>query len=237
MIRFCGESNSQLNVSNASVKSTSFTDTELDVDPEPTDYSQRYKERPIDDFIAPRSSNKPEVTGSEDSVKVYITEGTPLNFSLASSLSDLRDGALTAIDEEKNSILQNIENSDKCIENDLKQNSSEKKMIENKPKVMFKKPIPPPKPKFSISPNKETLDQKNCNKSPKEAQSVTFADNRIKSSVSTNSIVSIDISNENICEETPLMFSRSSSLASLSDCEVKSDVCQSSVVSEFRFEL
>ncbi len=61
---YCGESLSQINISNSSTKSSTFTDTELDVDPEPTDYSQRYKEQPVDEFTAPRSL---------DSVKVYRT--------------------------------------------------------------------------------------------------------------------------------------------------------------------
>ena len=235
-ISCCGESNSQLNISNASVKN-SFTDNELDADPEPTDYSQRYKERPIDDFIAPRCK-KPEVIGSEDSVKVYITEGTPLNFSLASSLSDLREASLTAIDEEKNSLLAESENIDKCVQNEFNEQTQQKKNNdENIAKPVFKKPILPPKPKFITSPTKEVRNEMSDNKIQLETKSVTFIDNPIESSVSTNSIVNIGLSNENICEETPLMFSRSSSMGSLSDCEVKSDICQSSVVSEFRFAL
>ncbi|CAG2109249.1 unnamed protein product, partial [Medioppia subpectinata] len=281
---YCGESNSQMNIS---AKSSSFTDAELDVDldcdpeptdyskrykeraiddfiaprcirprvrqldvdldcdPEPTDYSKRYKERAIDDFIAPRcnTSHKPEVAACEDSVKVYKTEGTPLNFSLASSLSDLRDTGLTFAEEKKDlcaslaaNDAHNSTTFDAIAQHYKHCNNSDIK-TSDKPRVMFKKPTLPPKPKFTISPKKPTIDEsvEECDHSHKiepnnsANNSVVFDDNLMKASISTNSIVS----NENICEETPLMYSRSSSINSLSDCEIKSDVCQSSVVSEF----
>ena len=69
---------------------SSFLEADIGDDPAPTDYSQRFMEQTLDDFIPPRCTSKSEHIG-EDTVKVYQTEGTPLAFSLAPSLSDLRD--------------------------------------------------------------------------------------------------------------------------------------------------
>ncbi|CAG2109602.1 unnamed protein product, partial [Medioppia subpectinata] len=162
----------------------------------------------IDDFIAPRcnTSHKPEVAACEDSVKVYKTEGTPLNFSLASSLSDFRDTGLTFAEEKKDLCASLAANSTTFDAIAHQCNSSDSKTTD-KPRVMFKKPTLPPKPKFTISPKKPTIDEtvEECDQSNQ-----------------------IDISAKSI-----LMYSRSSSINSLSDCEIKSDVCQSSVISEF----
>ena len=195
------------------MKGSSFVEV-LDEDPEPTDYSQRYQERPIDDFPL---TDKPEVVGNEDSVKLYMTEGTPLNYSLVSSLTDLREAALTCIDEEKKSIVAIIENQSQPMAAKSEQ-TEEKKVV----KVSFKKPVPPPKP------NLRNIQKKDVKCLPPTKEESAKAEEQEEEDNSKSNNESNDL-----CKETPLMYSRSSSLGSLSDCELKSDVCQSSVVSEF----
>lgn len=142
----CGDANCQISISNSTTQS-SFIDSEAD--PEPTDYSKRYKEHPIDDFTAPRSSNK-ETGGAggggggggggcEDSVKIYQTEGTPLAFSLAPSLSDLRELDL------QDSDCKLKQASPKSID-ELADNFANLEL--KKQDKLYKKPSIPPKPKF-----------------------------------------------------------------------------------------
>ncbi len=153
-------------------------------------------------------------------------EGTPLNFSLASSLTDLREAGLRSINEEKETKFE------ETLTNIIAETNNSPETNE---KAIFRKPIPPPKPKFSI-PLKNAITGENIAVvNQTDTKSVTFGDG-INISTS-NQTKSLNKSNENVCEETPLMFSRSSSLGSLSSCDVKSDVCQSSVISEFRFVL
>lgn len=57
-----------------------------------TDYSIKYKEQNVDEFTTSRRNHSTKTeTGACDSVKIYQTEGTPLLFSLAPSLSDLSE--------------------------------------------------------------------------------------------------------------------------------------------------
>lgn len=124
---------------------SSSTDYLEEEDPAPTDYSQRFKEQVIDDFSTPQSASKNDST-CEDTVKVYQTENTPLAFSLAPSLSDLRDVGPSSfssssrgpMDENKHKQMQDL--SDR-FSNSLDMNKSNVQM-----EKLFKKPILAPKP-------------------------------------------------------------------------------------------
>ncbi|XP_054155046.1 adenomatous polyposis coli protein-like [Oppia nitens] len=255
-----------------------FTNSMLDADPEPTDYSIRYKERPIDDFVAPRLVPPAVATGPthastacDDSVKVYNTEGTPLNFSLASSLTDLRAAGMSSIDEEKRSLTNPDFNDiqdhhqhhhhrsnggpiDQSADDDCDAAATTRRQ-QQKPLILYNKPTLPPKPKFLSQSTSSGNIKQNMNgfstvaaadgtttpPSPipddgsrdgagggdhhRSYCSQTFIGDQQQQNVTNNG--------QDYGEVTPMMFSRSSSMSELSDCDVKSDICQSSVVSEF----
>ncbi len=114
-------------------------------DPAPTDYSQRFKELVIDDFAPPQSASKSDASAGEDTVKVYQTENTPLAFSLAPSLSDLRE---TALFERFGSLQLN---SSKSMQDDK---------LFKKPSFLTPKPLPI---KFASSSSSTSY---NCSKIP-----------------------------------------------------------------------
>ena len=87
-----------------SKKKPAFADeTEL-CEEKPTDYSLRFQESEDLDLIASKSGDKSEQL-FDDSVKTYYTEGTPMDtpyvFSTATSMSDLREPAILEEEEEE----------------------------------------------------------------------------------------------------------------------------------------
>lgn len=96
---FCGDAKCQ-NFTNNNKSSTVTTVAtkraslvnELD-DDYTTDYSERYKEKNLNDNKNVLPVNRQSAIGEdpEDSIKVYETEGTPLMFSLSSSLQDINN--------------------------------------------------------------------------------------------------------------------------------------------------
>lgn len=125
-------------------KTCSSTEYLEEEDPAPTDYSQRFKEQVIDDFSTPQSASKNDGT-CEDTVKVYQTENTPLAFSLAPSLSDLRDVGASAFNSSSRGPME--EGKHKQVQ-DLSDRFSSLEMSKSSMQVekLFKKPVVAPKP-------------------------------------------------------------------------------------------
>lgn len=71
--------------------------TSSENDDQPTDFSLRYPEEDEASKTRGKKERQPEdkeeeeYLGADDSVQTYFTEGTPLNFSTATSLTDLRE--------------------------------------------------------------------------------------------------------------------------------------------------
>lgn len=231
----CGDANCQISMSNSTTQN-SFIDTELEVDPEPTDYSKRYKEHPIDDYTSPRSTSKPETGGCEDTVKVYQTEGTPLAFSLAPSLSDLRDLDIKNVYDDSNCNTKQLlkTTSPKTVSMDEISENFNSMNIKNSKDVskMYKKPVLPPKPKFGSSSsaynlknlssiNEESFEQNEKSHNESTASTTMSIGNRSKFDA-TFSPKKLDQANmtcpnlkEQHCDESPILFTRSNSINSM----------------------
>ena len=87
-----------------SKKKPAFTDEAELCEEKPTDYSLRFQESEDLDLIANKAGDKSEQL-FDDSVKTYYTEGTPMDtpyvFSTATSMSDLREPAILEEEEEE----------------------------------------------------------------------------------------------------------------------------------------
>ncbi|XP_064481456.1 uncharacterized protein LOC135394576 isoform X2 [Ornithodoros turicata] len=171
-----------------------YAETDLDNLDETTDFSQKYKER-VDSYQNYNGSQikRPDAmknfeypveeastSFSQDTVKVYCTEGTPVAISSASSLTDLRHVADVG----------NVPKSRRRDDRKPKEVQIEETEIEtyNESKSTNKQDrslLPAEKERHGTPPTKET-------------KMVSF------------------VEEINFAEETPLMFSRSSSLGSLS---------------------
>ncbi|XP_059490549.1 adenomatous polyposis coli protein-like isoform X3 [Neocloeon triangulifer] len=68
-----------------------YAETDLDNPDQPTNYSLRYGEEEEEEEKPSPGAYYQHSAAHEDSVKTYYTEGTPLNFSTATSISDLRE--------------------------------------------------------------------------------------------------------------------------------------------------
>lgn len=182
----------------ANSNSSSFLVSELDTqdDPEPTDYSQRFQEQLMDDFAAPRSNSK---NGSEDTVKVYQTENTPLIYSLAPSLSDLRD----LPDQSKQAYSNENDDESKSKLNDL---SDRFHSLE-----LAKRPILPPKPghKPYLPNSNSAYHLKNLGSIHEEGPSPLEENGK-------NALLSKSIStHDSIAPSPPMIFPRSNSINSV----------------------
>ncbi|CAH0552603.1 unnamed protein product [Brassicogethes aeneus] len=234
-----------------------YAETDLD---QPTDYSLRYAEDDSDSDICNKSSKAEFV---QDTVKTYCTEDTPyetpFNFSTATSMSDLRLEDKTVIDNDKSTKIlpkskeiKNEDEKERCSTEDISE-------IENLPK---KDKIPksefssglmsPEKPinyceegtpgyfsrvssfgSLNSIPVNETLkDVKEETSLEPEVVEKTIVEKQVFKSPAESKVVKFE-QQVNYAEETPLMFSRSSSLASLDSIEQHSiHDDRSSVVSD-----
>lgn len=68
-----------------------YAETDLDNPDQATNYSLRYGEQEEEEEEEQEAKPPYFRSAAEDSLKTYYTEGTPLNFSTATSVSDLRD--------------------------------------------------------------------------------------------------------------------------------------------------
>lgn len=217
---------------------TMYAETDLD---QPTDYSLRYAEDDSDSDRCNKISKTEAPEFVQDTIKTYCTEDTPyetpFNFSTATSMSDLRIDDKAAI-VDKLDDLKAVDVAVKEISNNrrgkIKSEFSSGLMSPEKPVKYCEEGTPgyfsrvpscgslnsihvndPPKQELKEYNSKKEL--RRVNKFPAEPKAVKFEE-----------VV-------NYAEETPLMFSRSSSLASLDSIEQHSiHDDRSSVVSDFR---
>ncbi|CAG9838038.1 unnamed protein product [Diabrotica balteata] len=229
-----------------------YAETDLD---QPTDYSLRYAEDDSDSEIA-KNEDTIKTYCTEDT-----PYETPFNFSTATSMSDLRIDDKQVIDndklkdrEHKNSkkISESPEEKERCSTEDISDLDHRTKLTEKIPKSELSSGLMSPEkpvnyaeegtPGYfsrvssfgsltSIPANeriKETKESENRNlENVKNVEKIST-----KSSVETKAVKFERV--VNYAEETPLMFSRSSSLASLDSIEQHSiHDDRSSVVSDF----
>ncbi|XP_022249852.1 adenomatous polyposis coli protein-like isoform X2 [Limulus polyphemus] len=207
----CSPHLSPLNVKNSDgskgVVCKDFSEMNLDSPDQPTDFSQKYRENleetdsyeempPVSPKVKSFRDRRKQPSINDDSLKIYCTEGTPLNFSTASSLTDLHDlpdAESTAVKLPRKVDSESV--NQQSVDQDELKKTHKKSIIEEK----------------------ATLEKKTtvC-QNDKEVKTVTFGEK------------------VNYAEETPLMFSRSSSLGSLSSFDqhsIQDD--RSSIVSDF----
>lgn len=202
---------------------TEYQETNLD---QITDYSTRYTENQFEEETQTKGRN---IISSEDTMRSYNTEGTPQVISKAGSLTDLRKDKLikeTEKNDDKNekfsenaSGLQSPEKTiNYCVEgtpgnfsrndslSDLEEGNHSPKVpiISSQPSTSK---IPPP---LLIKKEIGSIEKESVAATPK---SVTFV--------------------TNLADETPLMFSRTSSMGSIDSVEQQGFDDKSSVVSDF----
>ncbi|RZC37957.1 adenomatous polyposis coli protein, partial [Asbolus verrucosus] len=215
---------------------TMYAETDLD---QPTDYSLRYAE---DDSDSEECNKIPKAETAEfvqDTIKTYCTEDTPyetpFNFSTSTSMSDLRIDEKAPIDNKSDAEAKQANPKDKIV----KSGFSSGLMSPEKPVNYCEEGTPgyfsrvdscgslnsipvndPPKQDLKEG-NLES--EKVCDKEPRRVGKFPSETKAVK----FEEVV-------NYAEETPLMFSRSSSLASLDSIEQHSiHDDRSSVVSDF----
>lgn len=256
-----------------------YAETDLDDLDQPTNYSLRYTEDADAISAVPGYSAYAE---NDDTMRTYCTEDTPLNFSSANSLLDLRESSdkekLSIADEkeftenEKNAQCEQYENrsckSDNTgsrVTTSKAENMQEKSTLCDKPTTYFVEGTPvcfSRASSLSSLHSSDVNDQLNvntvCNESReqniKEVTPPHKANTGVKH-IGTPSLPSsekavnrckadkgpaekegktVTFGEENFSEETPLMFSRCSSLGSLSSFEQHSiHDDRSSVISDF----
>ncbi|XP_014209190.1 adenomatous polyposis coli homolog [Copidosoma floridanum] len=205
-----------------------YAETDLD---QPTDYSLRYAEEDMYEEDEEDSrfycSDQPE----EDVVRTYYTEGTPSNFSTATSVSDLltlespREGDEAAykhqqfLQDQKENVHEKSEKAAKDCKNRIRQkfasNAAKIPALEEPPREVGNHQLVHRKLEKTCTPPQSPAEV--CDRSNKEGKAVSFI-----------------VEENNYAQETPLMFSRSSSLDSLSEFEQESiQDDRSSIVSDF----
>lgn len=219
-----------------------YAETDLD---QPTDYSLRYAEDDSDSEICTKN---PEYI--QDTIKTYCTEDTPYEtpfiFSTATSMSDLRvDKQIIDNDKVSEQVTKNKETTNKSF--DEKDHCSTEDISDaatKKPKSEFSSGLmSPEKPVnyceegtpgyFSRVSSFGSMNSLPANETLKNE---TKDEEKTKSDKKTLETKAVKFEQQvNYAEETPLMFSRSSSLASLDSIEQHSiHDDHSSVVSDLR---
>ncbi|XP_057666921.1 adenomatous polyposis coli homolog isoform X2 [Diorhabda carinulata] len=226
-----------------------YAETDLD---QPTDYSLRYAEDDSDE----------EITKNEDTLKTYCTEDTPyetpFNFSTATSMSDLRIDDKQVIDNDKlkeretkasKKISESPEEKERCSTEDI---SDLNKLSDKIPKSELSSGLMSPEKPINYAeegtpgyfsrvssfgsltsiPANETI--KGRKQSTANTETTTKPEEKVSPKPPTEGKAVKFERVVNYAEETPLMFSRSSSLASLDSIEQHSiHDDRSSVVSDF----
>ncbi|CAH1173663.1 unnamed protein product [Phaedon cochleariae] len=236
-----------------------YAETDLD---QPTDYSLRYAEDDSDSEICDKKTEYVQDTVKTYCTEDTPYE-TPFNFSTATSMSDLRLDDKSVIDNDKlketvpkvnkeNS--ENLEEKDRCSTEDISDCEAQTKLVDKIPKSELSSGLlSPEKPvnyaeegtpgyfsrvssfgSITSIPANEKL--KNIEESGLESERVpdTKPAEKVfpKTPTETKNVKFERV--VNYAEETPLMFSRSSSLASLDSIEQHSiHDDRSSVVSDF----
>lgn len=216
-----------------------YAETDLD---QPTDYSLQYAEDDSDSDCDKVSKNEGEEF-VQDTIKTYCTEGTPyetpFNFSTATSMSDLRveTSDKTSVKERDDVVeASNREFKENTDTGLVKSFYSPGLMSPEKPVTYCEEGTPG---YFSRVSSLSSLAAFSTNDGVKEndqsekaaGTSAMKPTNKMSSSPGETKVVKFEL---NYAEETPLMFSRSSSLASLDSIEqhsIRDD--RSSVISDF----
>ncbi|XP_046736821.1 adenomatous polyposis coli protein-like isoform X7 [Diprion similis] len=195
-----------------------YAETDLD---QPTDYSLRYAEDDTDEEEKQNSgyfAENEQAFVPEDTVKTYCTEGTPyetpFNFSTATSMSDLR------VDDSKDTDVSK-KNPMKIVENNRKDKES---TFEPSPEESSSE----------IIANNGSESRNNVSERSSDQVSPEKADKYCEEAVDKEGKMVTFGGEDHYAEETPLMFSRTSSLGSLGGFEQHSiHDDRSSVVSDF----
>ncbi|CAH1989415.1 unnamed protein product [Acanthoscelides obtectus] len=231
-----------------------YAETDLD---QPTDYSLRYAEDDSDSDICNKITKTEPQEFVQDTVKTYCTEDTPyetpFNFSTATSMSDLRMDEKQIIDNDKmkkeehkikKEVTKDVEEKERCSTEDISEKNDKIPKSELSSGLMS-----PEKPVnyaeegtpgyFSRVSSFGSLNEMKNESKDADKTIVEAADdkNEEKPALKATTTETKAVKFEQVAdcaEETPLMFSRSSSLASLDSVEqhsIHDDI--SSVISDF----
>nr|CAH7717003.1 unnamed protein product [Callosobruchus chinensis] len=230
-----------------------YAETDLD---QPTDYSLRYAEDDSDSDICSKIGKTEPQEFVQDTVKTYCTEDTPyetpFNFSTATSMSDLRMDDKQIIDNDKmkkgehkgkKEVAKDVEEKERCSTEDISEKNDKIPKSELSSGLMSpEKPVNyaeegTPGYFSRVSSFGSLNDMKNESKEAEKTVPESTDKNEEKPLPKPNTSETKAVKFEqavNYAEETPLMFSRSSSLASLDSIEQHSiHDDRSSVISDF----
>lgn len=208
----CSDSNSEGNVFG------DYAETDLD---QPTDYSLRYAEDDTDEDEKQNSgyfAESEQAFVPEDTVKTYCTEGTPyetpFNFSTATSMSDLRVDDAKDTEISKKPLVKTVQ----AVRKD-NESTFEPSVEESDSQI--------------VADNDSEI-QKNVSERSSDQVSPEKSDNYCEEVVDKEGKMVTFGGEDHYAEQTPLMFSRCSSLGSLGGFEQHSiHDDRSSVVSDF----
>ena len=206
-------SNSPLDLS----KKTGSTDLTETCEEKPTDYSLRYQESE-----EPDKEGKPEPL-FEDAVRTYYTEGTPMDtpaiFSTATSMNDLREPAIAEEDETEETKLENVDSTMQYAVEGTPLTFSRAESLSDLEEAEDTKLAVIPEMKEEKAMTETAGEKREESKTPpvKDIKTVKFIGDTggAGGSQSGQSI-------QRNPQETPMMFSRASSIASLDSFDQQS---------------
>ena len=205
-------SNSPLDLS----KKTASPDLAEACEEKPTDYSLRYQESE-----EPDKEGKPEPL-FEDAVRTYYTEGTPMDtpaiFSTATSMNDLREPAIAEEDETEETKLENVDSTMQYAVEGTPLTFSRAESLSDLEEVEDTKLAVIPETKEEKAMTETAGEKEEESKTPpaKELKTVKFT-----GETTAGGGHSSQASQRNP-QETPMMFSRASSIASLDSFDQQS---------------
>ena len=207
-------SNSPLDLS----KKTASPDLVETCEEKPTDYSLRYQEEESEE---PDKVGKPEPL-FEDAVRTYYTEGTPMDtpaiFSTATSMNDLREPAIAEEDETEETKLENVDSTMQYAVEGTPLTFSRAESLSDLEEVEDTKLAVIPETKEEKAMTETAGEKQEASKTPpvKDIKTVKF----------TGEIGAAGGGQSGQArpgpQETPMMFSRASSIASLDSFEQQS---------------
>ncbi|XP_058807102.1 adenomatous polyposis coli homolog isoform X2 [Phymastichus coffea] len=204
-----------------------YAETDLD---QPTDYSLRYAEEDTDEEEKEDNPQFYCTRGQEDTTKTYYTEGTPYetpcNFSASTSISDL-------LSLEDNKEAPEVTYKRQFLkEKQEKMTNPDKSSKDNQVKLKKKYAYEDTKIPVLLK-TAETNVEVSCNVELKKLVTPLQSPTELCDKEKESKTVSLN-SEENDAQQTPLMFSRCSSLDSLNEFDQRSiHDDHSSVVSDF----
>jgi len=195
------------------------TDDTETCEEKPTDYSLRFQESEEPELLASKDPKSEQLF--DDTVKTYCTEGTPMDtpfiFSTATSMNDLREPAIAEEDEQIETKLE--QNVDSTVAYAVEgtpltfsraESLSDLEDIEGTGDGGKLSAIPESKEEKAMNETAGEKREESNTPPPKDAKTVTFRGNEESSNPQRNP------------HETPMMFSRASSIASLDSFDQQS---------------